>query len=204
MLEEKNWMNDKIINFCLELFRFKYKQILILDSFFMEIIKKRRNQKVFKTILKKKIFNNKRIILPVNRKNSHWYFVYICESKIYLIDSMNNNGGDKELILNWAKKTIKMEGINRDLEWDKNDTPDQYKQETSWSCGLWVLCGIHFICKNKSWKIVTEQIIDKFRMDMIKDVKLILLLKRNKTEKPKTIKRKKDFEENKVIRKRIK
>lgn len=148
MLEEKNWMNDKIINFCLELFRFKYKQILILDSFFMEIIKKRRNQKVFKTILKKKIFNNKRIILPVNRKNSHWYFVYICESKIYLIDSMNNNGEDKELILNWAKKTIKIEGINRDLEWDKNDTPDQYKQETSWSCGLWVLCGIHFICKN--------------------------------------------------------
>jgi hypothetical protein len=148
----------------------------------MEIINKRRNQKVFKTILKKKIFNN----------------------KIYSIDSMNHNGEDKELILNWAKKTIKMEGIIRDLEWDKNDTPDQYKQETSWSCGLWVLCGIHFICKNKSWKIVTEQIIDKFRMDMIKDVKLILLLKRNKTEKPKTIKMKKDFEEDKVIRKKIK
>lgn len=140
-----NWLNDKVINLAIEIYKDYLKEkeisnILIFNTYFYAILNRTGIQKSVDNFKENEIFEKDMILIPIHLRN-HWIMIKIDnnERKIEVFDSMM--GYHKHVantIKDWIE-TLYLEKLDIEISYGINQRYEIPQQRNGNDCGVFVL-----------------------------------------------------------------
>uniref|UniRef100_A0A0N4ZN50 ULP_PROTEASE domain-containing protein n=1 Tax=Parastrongyloides trichosuri TaxID=131310 RepID=A0A0N4ZN50_PARTI len=187
LLDDRNWLNDTIINFYLELIMdraknsSKYPKVYAFNTFFYKsLVDPNKGFKIVGRFTRKiNIFDMKYVFVPINLSDVHWCIAIIDMTKkeIRYYDSMF---GKNENALQSLKEYIKTEAddklkLNIDLnEWTAIHAQDIPEQQNGYDCGVFSCMFAEYTSRERDFEFTQKDMPFFHSVTLPKDMGQVL------------------------------
>ena len=176
-LPNGDWLDDEIINCYIYQLEQKFKTFIRFNTFFHTELQTKGLQNMKKQYEKKNIFQNKKLLIPVNYKNCHWFLLVVNTNNIgnsEIIINVYDSAGKQnvqtkgiaakklELFFNWKYQQFCQDKTSKVKLTLTNMTGQIPRQENGYDCGVFLLMYSKYLAAGKAF-IFTQRDMPNIR-----------------------------------------